>query len=658
MTDNLLLTPRQGSRYPCQRVAAQAEGVNRAEGTLDLPRLWIAAIIAAVAALGTAPAAAQATVTATNITSWTSSSSGTPANSRYLISYDNEPTTLTVKGTAPGAANGDRVDVVCFYGSSSQFKTLASNLVVSSSAFATSTASPPQLRQIAGHACRLRAVPTGHESTGDSSVFAGPDVAVAETALLPTISGGPNSGDAYNFYVNGMTFTGYAAWKAPGTGGCGPYAAPVDPAFDIGNFPVDCMGSLLDDDLGTFGGRSEVQIDGRNAYDAASAESLFPRTSGLDNGSQDLTGFPSMKVSVGWDPSSGQISSTSVESWASCHGPDLYKPLTVVACPSFDGTGVSLTRVVTSSDGGRVVTVNDTWSSTDGQSHSLDLLYDDFAGVFGNEDGERGWQLPGQSGFTQYAAGASVPAPTSVPGTILTRTNVSAADGDPNEGFGAITFGHAPSALRFAGPAELEEEQVLSVPAGGSASLSYVYSVGYSLADVTGVSMTAQDTFEPANVQITSPANGTTVSTPNVTLTGTAASGSGVKSLVVAGQNVPLGPGGSWTSQITLSPGSNTITALATDAAGATSQAQVTIVYQPPTPLPPPTPAKCSVPRLKGKKLSAAEKALRKAHCKVGKVKHVKSSKLARGRVMGTTPGAGRRLRAGSKIELWVSNGR
>jgi serine/threonine-protein kinase len=63
------------------------------------------------------------------------------------------------------------------------------------------------------------------------------------------------------------------------------------------------------------------------------------------------------------------------------------------------------------------------------------------------------------------------------------------------------------------------------------------------------------------------------------------------------------------------------------------------------------------VPRVKGKKLSAAEKALHNAHCKVGKVKHVHSRKLARGQVMSTTPHAGRRLTAGSKVELFVSKG-
>jgi Glucodextranase, domain B/PASTA domain len=634
-----------------------------------LPRLWIAAIIAAVAALGVAPAAAQASVTATNITSWTSNSNGTPPNSRYLISYDNQPTTLAVTGTAPGAVAGDHVDIVCYFGASSQFKILVTNLAVRADlTFSTLTgASAPQLSQIAGRACRLRAVPHNGAASGDTSAFAGPDLAISETALLPTISGGPNNGTAYNFYVNGESFTGSAAWKAPGTpatptvGGCGgPYATTINPAFDLGKeYPIDCAGSLFGDDLGTWGGRSEVVIDGRNAYDPASAQGLIARTSGLDNGSQDLPGFPkSMNVSVDFDPSSGQVSSRLVESWVSCHGTDPYKPLTTAACPSFDDTGVTLTRVITTSDGGRVMTLTDTWSSKDGNSHSLDLLYDDYAGVFGNADGERGWQFPGQSGFTQYAADASVPAPASAPDSILVRTNVSAADGDPNEGFGAITFGHTPAGLRFAGPSELEEDQLLTVPAGGSTSLSYVYSIGLSLADITGLAMAAEDRFEPAVVQIASPADGATVSTASVTLSGIAAAGSGIKSLVVGGQPVPVAPGGTWSAQVPLSPGANSITALATDGAGATTQAQVTVVYQPPAPPPPPPPvAKCHVPRVKGMKLPAAKKALRKAHCKVGKVIHVSSRKLARGRVMSSKPRAGRRLQAGTKIELFVSKG-
>lgn len=620
-----------------------------------MSRLRIALAALAVAVGLTTPAAAQATVDATNITTWTSSDSGTPSNSSYLVSYDNAPTTLTVTGSAPGAANGDKVDIVCYYGSPSVYKVLASNLSISNGAFNTG-GTPPQLRQIAGHACRLRAVPTGHESTDDSSQFSGPQVAIGETALLPTIAGGPNNGDSYNFYVNPVTFSGFAAWKAAGTGGCGPYAAPIDSAFDIGSFPIDCAGSLLSDDLGIWGGRSEVEVDGRSAYDAPSAQGLFARSNGLYNGSEDLSGFPSLHVNVTWDPTTGLMASQSQEQWVSCTGSDPYQPTSILDCPSFEDTGVQLERDVTASDGGRVITLTDTWSSTDGQSHSLDLLYDDYAGVYGSATGERGWEFPGQSGFTQYGTADSVPAPSTGPGSILVRTNVTADDGDPSEGTGAITFSRPPTGLRFASNNELEEHQVLTVPAGGSTSLSYIYSVGYSVADANGLALDAQDRFQPPAVSIASPGGGSTVSTSSVPLTGTAAAGSGIKSVDVGGQTVPVDSAGVWSAQVPLNPGSNTITALATDGAGASAQAQVTVVYQPPAPVTSP-PATCKVPRLKGMKLAKAEKALRKAHCRVGKIKRVKSRKVGRDRVISTSPPAGRRERANSKVELYVANG-
>lgn len=557
-------------------------------------RIAVVALVAAVCVI--APAAAQATVATTNISTWTSSDSGTPSNASYLLSYDNQPTTLAVNGTATGVS---RVDVVCYFGpeGSSQYKVLASNLGVAGGAFSTG-GSPPQLRQIAGHACRLRAVPTGQEASDDySSAFTGPQVAIGETALLPPISGAgsPNNGVVYNFYVNPVTFGGFAAWKAAGTGGCGPYAAPLDSAFDIGNFPIDCAGSLLADDLNAWGGRSEVEVDGRNAYDAPSAEALFPRTNGLYNGSEDLAGFPSLNVKVTWDPTSGLMASQSQEGWVSCDGSDVL-PATAANCPSFDDTGVRLERDVTASDGGRVITLTDTWSSTDGQSHSLDLLYDDYAGVFGDATGERGWQFPGQSGFTQYGTGDSVSAPSSAPGSILVRTNVSAVDGDPSEGVGAITFSQAPVGLQFASNNELEEHQVLSVPAGGSTSLSYIYSVGYSVADVTSLAQAAEARLQPPAVTTTSAGSGATV-----------------------------------------------------------QAAAPVIIYQSPPATPPP--ARCKVPRLKGMKLAKAERALRQAHCRVGKIKRVKSRKVRSGRVISTSPPAGRRRPPGAKVELFVSKG-
>ena len=173
---------------------------------------------------------------------------------------------------------------------------------------------------------------------------------------------------------------------------------------------------------------------------------------------------------------------------------------------------MKLERTTTTSDGGRVVTLTDTWSSTDGQAHSLDLLYDDFVGVLALDNGNAGYEFPGQSSFSQSSPGSDVPGPSNVPGSILVRTNVTKPDGDPNEAAGAITFGKAPSEFRFPSNNEFEEHNLVLVPAGGSASLSYIYSVGYSVADVSALALAAQDRFEPPSVAIGSPASGTAVS--------------------------------------------------------------------------------------------------------------------------------------------------
>lgn len=635
-----------------------------------MPRLRIAATLTALVALAVAPAAAHAAVTSTQITSWTTQNP-TTSNNPYLLSVDNPPnaTTVTVSGDAPGANPGDEVDVVCYYGAAPSVAKLAGPIVVTIvNGHAVFSTGAVALKPIAGHACRLRAIPANTETGPELDSFAAQPVAVSEWARGLAISSGPNLNTVFNYYVNDVTFTGSATWSAAGTpvqslptpykNACGgPEIAPVDAAYDVGNFAIDCTGSLLSDDLGAFGGRSEVQIDGRNAYDPAAAQGLFTSGSPI---SQNLNGFPAtLGDGLDWDPATGMISSDATDPYVECNGPNEEKP-TPASCPGFVNSGVELQRSITTSDGGLVVAMTDTWSSTDGKAHALDLLYDDAIGLVTNPpDGEPGYEFPGQSTFSPYAAGNTLPGPGTAPGSILVHTNVAAADGDPNEAVGALTFGTAPSEFAFTANDDFEEHNVLVVPAGGSTTLSYVYSVGYTLADVTGLALAAQDRFEPPSVVIAPPAGGTSVSTATTTLSGIASAGSGIKSLLVGGQTVPVASNGAWTAQVPLSPGTNTITALATDAAGAIAQAQVAVVYNPPpTPPTPPAPARCQVPRTKGMKLPAAEKALRRSHCKVGKVKKQTSRAVRRGHVTSTSPRAGRTLRAGSKVELFVSKGR
>ena len=619
--------------------------------------LRIAAIVTALVALAILPAAARATVTTSQITDWTSSEAGTPANNPYLISYDNVPTTLSVRGTAAGTGT---VDIVCYFGSPGnlQVAVLQSALPVTAGTFSTYDPQP-HLRTIAGHACRLRAVPTGSEASSDSSNYAGPQVAVSEAALPAATIPGTNT--PYNFYVNDVTFTGWSAWSAAGITpssseiGCGgPFMAPIDPDFDVGNFAIDCMGSLLGNDLGAFGGRSEVQVDGRNAYDAGSAQALF-------SGSENLPGFPqTLAEHVSWDPTTGLITSQSAESWVSCDGPN-EENQSSATCPRFVDSGVELERDITTSAGGRVVTMTDKWISTDGNTHAVDLLNDDYVGVFGAATGDRGYEFPGQTSFSEYKPGAVLPGPSSAPGSILVRTNLTAPDGDPSEAVGAITFGSAPSEFRFVNNNEFEEHNALAVPAGGTASRSYIYSVAYSVPDITALARAAEDRFQSPSIAIASPANGATVTSPTVTVSGSAGAGSGIASLVVAGQPVPVAPGGAWTAQVALDPGANTIIATATDGASATAQAQVSVTYAravpAPAPRPPSRPVKCRVPRLKGIKLATAEKALRAAHCRVGKIKHVRSRAVRSEHVVNSSPGSGHTFSAGHRVELFVSKG-
>ena len=612
-----------------------------------------------MAALGFAPAAAQATVTSSQITSWvsvTTDSQGhtsTITNGSYLISLDNPPTstTVTVSGTAVHDSANDRVDIACFYGSSASSVKLMGTFPLTGTPNGTFNTGALQLRPIAGHACRLRAVQTNKEGpTTDLPPFAGPNVAISESALPSSTLGGKAS----DFYVNAVTFTGNAAWASAGspTNGCGPAVAPLGPEFDItGNFAINCMGSLQGSDLPTGGDRSEVQVDGQNAYDAASAAALIG-----DNG--DLQNFPSLKANVDEDPLNGLVSSQSTEGWVICPGLLTYPPESST-CLHFAAAGIELDRDIATSDGGDVITMTDTWRSVDGNAHSLDLLYDDSVGATSRAT-QRGYQFPGQSSFSAYGSGASVPPPGTAPQSILVRSNLAAPDGAPSEAVGAVTFAEAPSDFTFVSNGEFQEHHALQIPASGSTSLTYIYSTAYTIVQTQALALAAQDRLQPLAVAVTAPADGAMTSTSPVTVTGTARAGSGISSLVIAGQTVPVAPDGTWSVNVALNPGPNTLGLLATDAAGNSAQGQLTIVYQPPpAPLspPPPSAVRCKVPRTKGMKLLAAERALRRAHCNVGRIKHLTSKKLAQGRVMSTTPRAGRRLAAGTKVELFISKG-
>ncbi|MEK6274910.1 MAG: PKD domain-containing protein [Actinomycetota bacterium] len=130
-----------------------------------------------------------------------------------------------------------------------------------------------------------------------------------------------------------------------------------------------------------------------------------------------------------------------------------------------------------------------------------------------------------------------------------------------------------------------------------------------------------------------------------------------------------FGDGGTATGDLVsheYSPGSYVVSVRAADSLGNETTASGSIlVGQPPPPPPveppplPPPPAtrRCRVPRVVGRKLPVARTLIRRAHCVTGRIRRARSRR-ARGRVLAQSPRAGRRVRAGTRVNLVVSRGR
>ncbi len=605
-----------------------------------LPRLLkVSLLVIAIGALSAG--AAQAAVTSSAITS--------PANGAYLDSNDDASATLTVTGTSNGTT-GDHVRIRCWY-DDNEYRTFDPSAVAVNSDGTFSATQP--LENIGDRTCRLRAEPTTAGS--EQAAFAGPRIAVSQYGTTAygssdVTQNGPNNGTLFDYFADGNTFASSVGWDSAGS--CGPYARSLDPAYASSGYILDCVGSLFSADGIS---RSEIQVDTKNAYDPQGASNLFDRTGpctstmapfdpGCD-GSQDNAGFPALSVSQNWNAANGFESTSETDPIVACSGADTYQPASQADCPSFVSSGVTLSRAI-SMIGTNQILMTDTWTSTDGNAHNVSALYDDESHCC-----NPGFQFPGESGFSRHTTGDVIAGPSSAPGSVLLHSDVAYPDNAPDEGYGAVTFGSAPMGFVFNASYEFTENQSFSVPAGGSAKFSYIYSFGTSLEQVQALALSAQDLLHSPAVSITSPGNGAKyqnkTKTKKITVSGTATAGSGIKSLTVAGHAVSVGSNGAWSTTVTLKRGTQTITATALDNAGLTASAHITVIYA----------KACVIPHVKGQSRSGAEKTIRAAGCQVGKIKKVKS-KIKKGHAVKTNHKAGKKLKPGAKIKLYVSEGR
>jgi hypothetical protein len=300
------------------------------------------------------------------------------------------------------------------------------------------------------------------------------------------------------------------------------------------------------------------------------------------------------------------------------------------------------------------VAVSDTYSSTDGNAHPLDLLYQNGVNLGATSFGYQpniGYEFPGQSAYAAHARGDTLTVPTG-PGTILIR-NLVTDDGDPFTGQAAITYSTAPSQIHFISPpangsSDFTMDYVTTVPATGTVTFTFVYSQDFTTAEVKSEAFGAQDAFVNPTVKIAIPRNGQVSHSSLSEVTGTATDLVGISSLTVNGRAVTVNQDGSFSTPVTLRSGSNTFTVLAKNEAGNSASASVEITYKP---------LVCKVPKLAGKALSAAKSALKQANCATGKITHKHSGTIKSGRVVSSSPKAGGTHKDGTKVALTVSSG-
>ena len=181
--------------------------------------------------------------------------------------------------------------------------------------------------------------------------------------------------------------------------------------------------------------------------------------------------------------------------------------------------------------------------------------------------------------------------------------------------------------------------------------------------DPAKASGTAALTQDPPKVHVSLKptsiaADGRSTAIATVTLTG-------VHGETVSGQDVSIttaGPAaagkvtdrarGTYTATITATHTAGTVTVTGTDRSVKPSAAAHASLKTKAAP------KKCVVPKLHGDSLKAAKRALRRAHCTLGKVTKKASRKVAKGHVISSRPPAGTRRKRSARIAIVLSRGK
>jgi hypothetical protein len=411
-----------------------------------------------------------------------------PEDPRYLVYNDNNPNTFAIKGTTSGGNPAtDEVDLLCFHGTTSE--NVASGVpLASNGSFSVPAA---DLSQIQYKLCRLRAVPAG-SVPANLSPFQGPLLGGdhRQTYKVPT---GPNAGTRYDYYIWAQQRTG--AFDYDSLGSCGIDDGYLNkPSLDIGSVTFYCNAWLeryenfSDVPAST---RSELRIDGANAYTPYGAYRINPQAS---------SGFPPVQYSLKVNPTNGETMIHESEPLVKC--PHQTYPPTPTSCPRFLSTGVLDTRTIVQGHAGHLATVTDRFKSTNRKAHRLDLLWQNDQHFYGDAASFNAttvaYRFPGHKHYSTHSLGDVVQLPKSAPAAIYVKQQ-GQPDGDTDSGRGAIVYDRRSTSATFNDIQTFRNNfylhQHAKVPNQGSAVFHFAYAQAFDQASVNSLAHLAKRRF-------------------------------------------------------------------------------------------------------------------------------------------------------------------
>jgi hypothetical protein len=394
---------------------------------------------------------------------------------------------INVSGTT--SLDVTSVDIVCVflthYGPTAQL--LAAGVPVNGGSF--STMAPLDDFTIT---CRLRAVPTGVDPTSDYlGSYSGPLLRMY--AFFVNKDGSTAVGDQTLDEFGGQAVVLNDAAQC-GVAGLLTFVLP-DPALRAPGTSEYCSFGLPSANITNTGlpNASAIRVDGKNAYLPYSI-SAYLRAATLSGGLGLTLPQPTLTSSFS-RARNGNITVTESAPLKRCSVDNTYPP-TPASCPTLVNVGVSFKRVYNIIRSAQQVEIHDSFTSTNGHSHSVTTQYQMTAPIPASPaTGAPGYIYPHHATtFSKATLDKVVTGFGTGPASVIVRSDIYALSADDQADTIGYTWSRPPSKIQFShtDTGFFAMPYALSVPAHGSATLGFAESEALLTADAKKLAALAE----------------------------------------------------------------------------------------------------------------------------------------------------------------------